>query len=83
MRRNIIISKQVTDILIILKRHNLKLVKLSGELNTLSEEEYEQLMVPFRDDLQQLMTKYDVKEEHIFNADQPGNYALPYVLKIV
>ena len=63
-------------------------MKLSGELNTLSDEEYKQLMVPFRDDLQKLMTKYDVKEEYVFNADQTDNYyrrfhALQYVLKIV
>ena len=61
---------------------------LSGELNTLSDEEYEQLIVPLRDDLQELMAKYNVKEEHVFNADQTGNYyrrfrALQYVLKIV
>ena len=56
------------------KRNNLKLVKLSGEMNTLSDEAYEQIMAPFRDDLQQLMTKFDVNEEYVFNADQTGNY---------
>ena len=53
------------------KSNNPKLVKLSG---TLSSETYEQFKVPFRDDLNQLMTKHDVKGEYILNENQTGSY---------
>ena len=47
------------------KRKGLKLIKLSGELNTLSDQAYESVMHQFKVELETLLDKYDVKQEHI------------------
>ena len=56
------------------KRKGVKLIKLFGELSILSEQAYESVMHEFKVELETLIDKHDVKQEHIYNADQTGNY---------
>ena len=56
------------------KRHQLKVIKMVGEANTISEEDLETLISAFRVDLQGLMEEHNVAEDCVFNADQTGLY---------
>jgi hypothetical protein len=56
----------------LLNRHELVGVSLHGEKNEVSEEEAEDLMRPFRVELEELVSKYSIPLERIFNADQFG-----------
>ena len=56
------------------RRKDLSIMKLQGELNSMSDEAYENLIVGFRQELKDLMQEHNVREEHVFNGDQSALY---------
>ena len=57
------------------RRKYLSIMKLHGELNLMSDEAYENLIVGFRQELKDLIQEHNVREEHVFNADQSALYS--------
>ena len=56
------------------KRKDIVTIRLQGEGSTMSDAEYNALMIEFRGRLKSLMQKYNVTEEYVFNADQTALY---------
>ena len=56
----------------VLKRNNLKSLKLHGEGGEVSPQKAEELMTAFRFNLQNLMEENDITIDRVYNADQTG-----------
>ena len=50
----------------LIKRKDMKLIRLQGGLNTMSVETFENYMSTFRDNLESFMEEHDVGEELVF-----------------
>ena len=57
-----------------LKAHNMDRVKLHGEADDLNDEEVATLMIPFRQQLEDLIEKKDIEPHCLYNADQTGMF---------
>lgn len=58
----------------VLKRHNFIAVKLTGEADSMTDEESERIMIPWRLELKKILDELSLTNQpsHIYNADQSG-----------